>query len=117
MNKIDLAIVLGGDGTILKTARRTSRRKTLVLGVNLGSMGFLSECTPDKFFECIDKILHGEFDIDKRTLLRVTIYRNNKKINTLLALNDAVINQGAFARLITIDLEVDNMKVPCSIVP
>ncbi len=110
MNKIDLAIVLGGDGTILKTARRTSRKKTLILGVNLGSMGFLSESTPDKFYECIDKILHGEFDVDKRTLLRVTIYRNNKKINTFLALNDAVINQGAFARLITIDLEVDNMK-------
>lgn len=110
LNKVDLAITLGGDGTILKTARRIAKRKTFILGVNMGSMGFLTECTPDKLFESLDKILKGDFHTDKRTLLRVTIYRNNKKINTFLALNDAVINQGAFARLITIDLGVDNRK-------
>ena len=111
LGKADLVIVLGGDGTILKTARRLTSKKVLVLGVNLGSLGFLTECMPDKLFECLDKILKGQHTIDKRTLLRVTIYRGEKKLDTFLALNDAVVNQGAFARLIALDLEINNRKV------
>jgi len=111
LGKTDLVIVLGGDGTILKTARRMTRKKVLVLGVNLGSLGFLTECIPDKLFECLDKIFKGQHAIDKRTLLRVTIYRGEEKLNTFLALNDAVVNQGAFARLIALDLEINNRKV------
>lgn len=110
LNDADLAIILGGDGTILKTARRTARKKTLILGVNLGNVGFLTECNPDKIKECLDKVFSGQFNVDKRTLLRVTVYRHGKKMDTFLALNDAVINQGAFARLITLDLEVDSRK-------
>lgn len=111
LHKSDLALVLGGDGTLLKTARRMCRSKTMVLGVNLGTLGFLTECTPDRIFECLDKILKGQYNADKRTLLRTTIYRKGKKLETFLALNDAVINQGAFARLIALDLEVDNRKL------
>ncbi|MFC1615740.1 NAD(+)/NADH kinase [Patescibacteria group bacterium] len=111
LNKVDLAIVLGGDGTILKTARRLPKKKTLILGVNMGNLGFLSECHPDKLYECLEKTFEGNYWIDKRALLRVTIYRHGKKIETYLTLNDAVINQGAFARLIEMNLEVDNRKV------
>jgi len=109
--KADLVIVLGGDGTLLKTARRTCRQKTLVLGVNMGTLGFLTECTPDKLFECLGKIFEGNYYIDKRSLLRVTIYRKKKKLDTFLALNDAVINQGSFARLIQMNIEINNRKV------
>jgi NAD+ kinase len=111
LDQVDLVIILGGDGTILKTARRMTRKKTLILGVNLGNLGFLTECRPEKLFECLDKVFKGQYDVDRRTLLRVTIYRKGKKFETFLALNDAVINQGAFARLITLDLEVDNRKI------
>lgn len=111
LNKTDLAIVLGGDGTILKTARRTPRKKVLILGVNFGTLGFLTECTPGKMFECLEKIFKGQYVTDKRSLLRATVYRKGKKINTSLALNDAVINQGAFARLIRMDIEINNRKV------
>ena len=111
LNKVDFAIVLGGDGTILKTARRIPRKKVLILGVNFGTLGFLTECTPAKMYECLEKIFQVQYIIDKRSLLRTTVYRKGKKITTSLALNDAVINQGAFARLISMDIEINNRKV------
>jgi len=111
LNKVDLAITLGGDGTLLKTARRVPRKKTLILGVNYGTLGFLTACKPDHLYQNLDKIFNGHYVTDKRTLLRVTVYRNGSKISTFLSLNEAVINQGAFARLINLDLEIDHRKV------
>lgn len=111
LNKVDLAIVLGGDGTILKTARRIPRKKVLIFGINFGNLGFLTESTPGKMYEFLDKVFAGQYVVDKRSLLRTTIYRKGRKIDTFLALNDAVINQGAFARLIKMDIEVNNRKV------
>ncbi|MEK7126853.1 MAG: NAD(+)/NADH kinase [Patescibacteria group bacterium] len=111
LKNADMVITLGGDGTILKTARRITRKKIPVLGVNMGNLGFLTECNPEEVLEYLEKIFAGQYDVDKRSLLRVTIYRNGKKIETFLALNDAVINQGAFARLITMNLEVNGRKL------
>lgn len=111
LKEVDLAVVLGGDGTILKTAREISQRKVLILGINTGSLGFLTECQPEKMEECLDTIFKGKFQIDKRSVLRVTLYRNRKKLSTYLAFNDAAINQGAFARLIQMNLEFDGRKV------
>lgn len=108
---VDLAVVLGGDGTLLKTARRLSRKKVLVLGINFGTLGFLTECKPDKMIECLKKVFDGSYVVDKRSVIRATIYRKGKKIETFLALNDVVINQGSFARLIELDLGIDNRKV------
>lgn len=111
LRNADMVITLGGDGTLLKTARRVSRKKVLILGVNFGNLGFLTECHPERISECLDKIFDGQFYIDRRSLLRVTVYRQGKKQETFLALNDAVINQGAFARLIKMDLEVNGRKL------
>lgn len=111
LKKVDLAVTLGGDGTILKTSRRLPQKKVLVLGVNLGNLGFLTECVPNNIFECLNEILKGEYYIDKRSNLRISIYRKGKKIKTLMALNDAVINQGSFARLIQMDVQMDTRKL------
>ncbi len=111
MKKMDLVIALGGDGTLLKTARQCTYKKVLILGVNIGNLGFLTECPPSKLHKTLDKIFRKQYFIDKRALLRVTHYRKGKKLETTLALNDAVINQGSFARLITLDLELDNRKM------
>lgn len=111
LKKCDLVLTLGGDGTLLKTARRLSRKKVLVLGVNFGTLGFLTETTPQKTLADLEAIFAGDFELDLRSLLRVTIYRDKKKIDSYLALNDAVINQGAFARLIKLDIEVDGRQV------
>lgn len=107
----DMVLTLGGDGTLLKTGRCVSRKRVLILGVNLGTLGFLTECTPDKAIACLDKVFADQYHIDRRSLLRATLYRDGKKIETFLALNDAVINQGAFARLISMNLEVNNRKI------
>jgi len=111
LRKVDLVLTLGGDGTLLKTARRLQRRQVYVIGINLGNLGFLTETTPNKMFNVLEEVFKGKFEIDCRSLLRVTIYRDKKKIDTYVALNDAVINQGAFARLIKMKLELDGRKV------
>lgn len=104
----DLVIVLGGDGTILKTAGQVSTKSALVLAVNYGNVGFLSESHPEHLEGNIRRIMKGEYSIDKRALLRVSHYRNGKKLNTFLAMNDGVINQGLFARLIELDIHVED---------
>ncbi len=111
LQKSDLALVLGGDGTLLKTARSMGKRKTLIMGFNFGTLGVLTESQPENVEKDLLKVLHHHYMVDKRSILRVTIYRKNKKIKTFLALNDAVINQGAFARLIEMDVTINQQKI------
>jgi NAD+ kinase len=111
LKKADMSIILGGDGTLLKTARRLPSPKTYVLSVNLGTLGFLTECNAENLFEALDIIFKGKYELDKRSVLRVTVYREKQKIETYLALNDAVINQGAFARLIKLDLKIGDKNL------
>lgn len=111
LKKVDLAIVMGGDGTLLKTARSLSKRVVHVYGINFGTLGFLAESTPDKAIEGLERIFKGKYVLDARSLLRVTVYRQGLKISTGLALNDAVINQGIKARLIKLRVEMNQRKV------
>lgn len=111
LKEVDMAVCLGGDGTLLKTARRMGQKKVPVLGVNMGTLGFLTETVPEKMYGALDKIFKNNYVIDRRFILRVTIYRDGVKIYTNLALNDAVINQGLFARLIDLRLEVNQRKI------
>lgn len=109
--KSDLVLVLGGDGTLLKTARQVGYKKTLVLGVNMGNLGFLTEVNPEQLLEMLERVWEGKYVVDERSLLRVTVYRGEDKIYTSLALNDAVVNQGAFARLINLRTEINQRKI------
>lgn len=111
LNMCDMVIVLGGDGTILKTAGSIGKKKVLILAVNYGNVGFLSESHPREVEENIKKVFNGEYVVDKRSLLRVTHYRNGQKLQTFLAMNDAVINQGLFARLIALDIHRENTHI------
>lgn len=111
LRRADLVIVLGGDGTLLKTARYMGSKKPFIAGVNLGHLGFLTAFTPQKLLANLPKIFEGKFCEDERFLLRVTLYRNGKKYYTTLSMNDAVINQGGFARLITLQVAVNQRKL------
>jgi len=111
LNRSDMAISLGGDGTLLKTARRHPRKAIPILAVNLGTLGFLTETTADKMFDVLDKTFSDQCRLDKRSILRITIYRKGKKHSTYLALNDVAINQGAFARLIQLRVEINQRLV------
>lgn len=113
LREVDLAITLGGDGTLLKIVRDLPLRRNLyTLGVNLGTLGFNTEVQDKKrLFPLLDEFFRGQYHVDERLLLRVTLYRKGKKIATHLALNEAVINQGNFARLISLYAEIDQRKM------
>ncbi|QQR54640.1 NAD(+)/NADH kinase [Candidatus Peregrinibacteria bacterium] len=113
LKKCDLVLSLGGDGTLLKLIRDLPLRKDLyVLAVNLGTLGFNTEVSePTKVFPFLNEIFAGQYHSDERLLLRATLYRKGKKIATHLALNEAVINQGNFARLIGLYCEIDQRKM------
>ncbi len=111
LRKVSMAIVLGGDGTLLKVARKLSTKRVAALGVNMGNVGFLTETSPKNMLHALDRVFKGHYVLDERLLLRVTVYRNGKKYWTSLALNDAVINQGGFARLIDLFVSVNKRKL------
>ena len=109
---VDMIVAMGGDGTMLKTARRMSKRKICILPVNLGTLGFLTETPPKDIFKHLDRIFKKRrFVLDERMLLRVTIYRAGEKIESFLALNEAAITQGSFARVIEMEIQVNQRKL------
>lgn len=108
MQRADLVIVLGGDGTLLSVARRASRREVPILGVNLGSLGFLTETTTTELFMTIERILAGEYEVERRSLLEAVLVRNGERVGAFQVLNDAVINKGALARIIDMETWVDD---------
>jgi len=108
MQHADLVIVLGGDGTLLSVARRASKREVPILGVNLGSLGFLTETTTEELFLTIERVFAGEYLVERRSLLEAMLIRNGDVIGAFQVLNDAVINKGALARIIDMEAWVDD---------
>ena len=103
----DLLIVLGGDGTLLSVARVAHPHNIPILAVNLGSLGFLAEISIDELYPTLENILAGKFEIENRMLLNACIWRNGEKVEDHNVLNDVVINKGAVARVINLQVLVD----------
>jgi len=72
---VDLIVVLGGDGTLLSVARQKSVASTPILGINLGGLGFLTETSKEETFQALEKVVAGDFETDKRLMLKATVYR------------------------------------------
>ena len=104
----DMLIVLGGDGTLLSVARLAGDRLTPILGINLGSLGFLTEITRDELDPVLSKLVAGELPIAERMRLDVAIRRAGFEVERYLVLNDLVINKGALARIIDMEAWVDD---------
>lgn len=102
----EFIIVLGGDGTLLSVARLIGGKGTPILGVNLGSLGFLTEVTLEEMYPLLEEILAGDMIIDERGMLEASIQRDGKEVAKYLVLNDVVINKGAFARMILMETRV-----------
>jgi NAD+ kinase len=96
----DLAIVVGGDGTMLNVARNLAGYRVPLIGVNLGRLGFLTDIPRDEIFDGLTKVLDGDFRTEDRLLLHADIVRNDKVLHSANAFNDVVINKGQLARLI-----------------
>lgn len=106
--KADLIVVLGGDGTLLSVAHYMRERSVPILGVNFGQLGFMTALTADELLPAMQRIVAGQFKVDERMVLDVTLKRGGKQLFTRQVLNDAVISKGgALARIIDLDTWVD----------
>ena len=102
-----LAIVVGGDGTMLAAARNLVRYHVPLVGVNQGRVGFMTDIGHDDMRSGIGAILDGKYSIEERALLEAEIRRNNKSILQTIALNEAVVGKGSQGRLIEFNLLID----------
>lgn len=100
---VDVVAVLGGDGTILRALRLMGEKMVPVLGVNLGTMGFLAECAPEALEEAVRRLAAGDYRLEERMLLRV----EGEGGERALALNDVVVSRGACQRVLQADVTVD----------
>lgn len=105
--KADLVVVLGGDGTLISVARLMVDREVPIVGVNLGSLGFLTETTLAEMYPLLENCLSGRYDISERMMLQADIVRNEEIIASYKVLNDVVINKGALARIIELETMID----------
>ncbi len=104
--KVDLLLVLGGDGTLLRVARETAGSRTPLLGINIGGLGFLTAVSSSKMAEAMKQVWKGEFTYEARALIHAT-GRANGRIIDQSALNDIVISRGIASRLIELEVRVD----------
>ena len=112
--KTQLAIVLGGDGTLLWGARVGAYGNNPVLGVNLGSLGFLVGVSTKELYPTLEKILKGNYSTDKRMMLEVQVLRKSNKFSTLwkqIALNDVVISKETIARMVRLRITINGKIV------
>ncbi len=107
----DVLIVLGGDGTLLHIAEAAAKNKKPVLGINLGNLGFLTEAPINKLEHLLDEFFDKNLIVDTRELLQAKIIKDKKAILKTSFLNDVVINKGALAKIINLDLFIDKALV------
>jgi len=108
--ELDLVVVLGGDGTMLSIARSLAR-PTPILGVNMGTLGFLTEIGRSELYPSLVRVLAGRYQIEERSLLEVELFRTGGKPVSFKIFNDAVIAKSALARIIRLTVSVDESLV------
>jgi NAD+ kinase len=109
--ELDLVVVLGGDGTLLSAARATATIDVPLLGVNLGSLGFLTDVPLPSLYPMLEAIAQGGAEVEHRSLMQVQLLRGETVRGSYLVFNDAVVNKTALAKLNTYDLYLDKVFV------
>jgi NAD+ kinase len=109
--KVELVVVLGGDGTLLSAARALHGHQVPILAVNLGGLGFLTTVTLDELYPLLEQVLAGEHRTIERMMLEAEILRQGKAAERQNALNEAVANKAALARMLDFDVFVDRHHV------
>ena len=107
----EVVVTLGGDGTFLSIARHVSRYSPIIIGVNFGTLGFLTEFSPEEVFDALEKAFAPQPKVANRGMLSVGVSRNGDAVFSAQALNDAVFLKGAKDRLLDIDIGVDTRAV------
>ena len=109
--RADLAIVLGGDGTMLNIARTLAPYDVALIGVNQGRLGFLTDISVDTMFETIGAVLDGDFVAEERMLLDAEVYSSGERIFQVLAFNDVVVSKGVRGSMIELELHIDGEAI------
>ena len=106
---VDLVAVLGGDGTLLAMAARIAqaKRDIPILGVNFGSLGFLTEIRIDELLPSLERVLDGSATFDERAMLEADAYRKGQQVDSRVVLNDVVFTKAALSRMIELSVSVD----------
>ncbi len=108
---VECAIVLGGDGTVIQAANDLLKRKIPILGINLGTLGFLPEVEQQNTFTALDHLFQDQYDIELRRMLDGEVIIGTRQMYRLLALNDIVITRAGFSRIITTEVFVNGQQV------
>lgn len=108
---VDLILVLGGDGTMIATARMIGDTEVPVIGVNYGGLGYLAEFPIEELFSALEAILSGQYKVQQRVMLAVELWRGEELITRTRVLNDVVVNKSALARIIEIEAYLDSQFV------
>jgi NAD+ kinase len=107
-SQIHVALSLGGDGTLLRTARFLDGAAVPILGVNLGRLGFLTSCSASEMRSALEAVVAGDYDVDERMALRgEAVHRDGTPTEDWQALNDIVMHKGGFARMLSVRVSVD----------
>jgi NAD+ kinase len=109
--RADLVVVLGGDGTLIYAARMLGGRGVPILGVNLGSLGFMTEIPVEELFSTMEHVLAGRFQVDSRMKLTCRLIRGGRTLIEDEILNDVVINKGALARIADHETSIDGVPI------
>jgi len=109
LEQADMVVVLGGDGTLLSVARLFFGKEISILGINLGSLGFLTEVTVEELYTELERCLEGSHSISQRMMLEITILRGGKPLEKYSVLNEIVINRvGVLARIVNLKAKIDS---------
>lgn len=111
IRKLDLALVLGGDGTYLEAVRLLKDHTAPVLGVNLGSLGFLTVVRADDIYQAIENTLAGKMQIRPRSVIHIEVHRDGKKRSEFCALNDAVIERGELSQILSVAVYIESQLI------
>lgn len=109
--QVDLILVLGGDGTMIATARMLGDSEVPVIGVNYGGLGYLAEFRIEELFTALESILAGDYKLEKRVMLAVELRRGDELVTKNRVLNDVVMNKSALARIIQIETYLNDQFV------
>lgn len=107
----DLAVVVGGDGTLLAGARLLGDHQVPIVAINHGGLGFLTEVTLEEMYPALERVLAGQFVSQHRMMMDVYVLRANKRVADYRALNDVIINKGTLSRMIELEARVDGQYV------
>lgn len=109
MEEFDCVIALGGDGTILNVSRDLRKRNLPIVGVNLGTLGFLTEVEPEQIFPVLDRLFHDDYKLEERMNIKGAVYKENEAepVARDVALNDIVVTRAGFSRVIGLKVYVN----------